>query len=197
MYPGGMKGPACGLSQQPAEAEGSLNLEVRVRVGSSPDNDGTGRHCQTARVRQARREGVVTSEPVVEPPQAWNRLETWWIWAGQQCAPTSSDEDGDSAWAIDAGRGGHGEGLRRTRDEAAGEELGTAPVDRYVVNMGTIPRSPHASQRMRGAGRAHRRPVAWGWGGAPVVVGGRESRPHGEGEQRVRNKEAGMPGGRR
>jgi hypothetical protein len=29
-----------------------------VRVDSSPDNDGTGRYCQTARVRQASPEGV-------------------------------------------------------------------------------------------------------------------------------------------
>jgi hypothetical protein len=29
-----------------------------VRVDSSPDNDGTGRYCQTARVRQASSEGV-------------------------------------------------------------------------------------------------------------------------------------------
>jgi hypothetical protein len=40
------------------EAEGSLIQGTLVRVGSSPDNDGTGRHRQTARVRQARREGV-------------------------------------------------------------------------------------------------------------------------------------------
>jgi hypothetical protein len=31
-------------------------LEAQGGAESSPDNDGTGRHCQTARVRQARRE---------------------------------------------------------------------------------------------------------------------------------------------
>jgi hypothetical protein len=39
-------------------------VEMRGRAVSSPDNDGTGRHCQTIRVRQARREGV-REEPVV------------------------------------------------------------------------------------------------------------------------------------
>ena len=37
-----------------------------MRVGSSPDNDGTDRHCQTVRVRQARREGV-REEPALKP----------------------------------------------------------------------------------------------------------------------------------
>jgi hypothetical protein len=52
------EGSAAGLSQQPGEAGGSLIRETPVRVGSSPDDDGTGRYCQTARVRQARRKGV-------------------------------------------------------------------------------------------------------------------------------------------
>lgn len=52
-------------SQRPDEAEGSLTRETLVRVASSPDNDGTVRHCQTDRVRQARREGV-REEPAAE-----------------------------------------------------------------------------------------------------------------------------------
>ena len=63
-YRAGVKGPAAGLSQQVGEAEGSPSVEMHARVVSSPDNDGTGRHCQTVRVRQARREGV-REEPVV------------------------------------------------------------------------------------------------------------------------------------
>jgi hypothetical protein len=47
------------------EAEGSLIPGTRGRVDSSPDNDGTGRHCQTVRVRQARRKGV-REEPATE-----------------------------------------------------------------------------------------------------------------------------------
>src|SRR5207249_272260 len=46
------------LSQQPGEAGGSLTRRTPGRVDSSPDNDGTCRHGQTVRVRQARRDGV-------------------------------------------------------------------------------------------------------------------------------------------
>lgn len=52
-------------SQRPDEAGGSLIRETPVRVASSPDNDGTVRHCQTDRVRQARREGA-REEPAAE-----------------------------------------------------------------------------------------------------------------------------------
>ena len=62
--PGGVKGLAAGLSQQAGEAEGSPTVEMHGRAVSSADNDGTGRYCQTIRVRQARREGV-REEPVV------------------------------------------------------------------------------------------------------------------------------------
>ncbi len=37
-----------------------------------------------------------------------------------------------------SGLGGHGEGLRRSRDEAAGAKPGTSPVDRDAVNVGTV-----------------------------------------------------------
>ena len=56
-----------GLSQQVGEAEGSLILETQGRAGSSPDNDGTGRHYQTARVRQARRKGATKVNQWLNP----------------------------------------------------------------------------------------------------------------------------------
>ena len=34
--------------------------------------------------------------------------------------------------------GGHGEGLRRNRGDAAGTKLGISLVDRHIVNVGTI-----------------------------------------------------------
>jgi hypothetical protein len=46
-------------------------------------------------------------------------------------------------------------------------------------------------------GQARRWLLAVGWGGGFVVVGGRESRPHGEGSQQAGGEDAGMPGGRR
>ncbi len=42
-------------------------MEAQGVDGSSPDNDGTGRHCQTARVRQARREGVARANQWLNP----------------------------------------------------------------------------------------------------------------------------------
>jgi hypothetical protein len=36
-----------------------------------------------------------------------------------------------------AGLGGHGEGLRRSRDDAAGVQPGASPVNRRTVNVGT------------------------------------------------------------
>jgi hypothetical protein len=62
-----VKGPTSGLSQQADEAEGSLTLEVQGRVGSSPDNDGTDRHHQTVRARQARRRGVTQVNQRLNP----------------------------------------------------------------------------------------------------------------------------------
>jgi hypothetical protein len=56
-----LKEPASGLSQQAGEAGGSLTLEAQGRVGSSPDNDGTDRHRQTIRVRQARRKNEISA----------------------------------------------------------------------------------------------------------------------------------------
>ena len=47
---------------------------------------------------------------------------------------------------------GHGEGLRRTRVEAAGEELGADPADWHMVNAGTVPGRPswHPSRAQAG-----------------------------------------------
>ena len=164
--------------------------------GSSPDNDGTGRHRQTARVRQARRRGVRVQEPVVEPPKVERRLEP------DGCGPVSGAHGDGVAVGVTSVRsrigraGGHGEVLRGSRGEAAGEELGAYPVEREAVNVGTIPRLPSILASQAGRGQAHRRLMVAGWGGAAVVVRGRESRPHGQGRQRVRSRRIGRPGGR-
>jgi hypothetical protein len=192
-YRVGVKGPTSGLSQQPGEAGGSRALEAQGEVASSPDNDGTGRYRQTARVRQARREGVRTQKPVVEPPQASNRLQPGGF------GPDSSARPGCRATSksghVDR-PGGHEEGLRRTRGEAAGEELGTAPVNRCVANVGTRLGLPIPPASQAGGGQVRRRLMTPGGGGAPVVVRGRESRPHGQGGQQVRSLGTGRPGGR-
>ena len=182
------------LSQQPAEAESSPAREATVPDGSSSDNDGTVRHHQTDRVRQARRKGVRMQEPAVEPPQERDRLEPGGSGPGSSARPLrratlTIGRDGRSR--------GPGECLRRNRGEAAGEKLGTNPVERLMVNVGTASRSPSRPVILTGRGKAGRRLMAWWWGGGSVVVRGRESRSHGEGTQRVRRPGTGMPGGRR
>jgi hypothetical protein len=168
--------------------------------GSSPDNDGTVRDCQTGRVRQARQNGATTSEPVVEPPQAAIRLEPGgWGSVSSARRHRGSAVCGDSGGHSLCARGGHGEGLRRTRGEAAGEKLGTTPADRHMVNVGSARVPPFPPHGQWGGGQARRRLMASGRGGAPVVVRGQEScpHPHGEGGQRVRSRGTGRPGGRR
>ena len=167
-----------------------------MRVGSSPDNDGTGWYCQTARVRQARREGVRVQKPVVEPPQVQNRLQPG------GCGPDRSARLGevclgDFVVGRSGRRGGHEESLRRTHGDAVGEKLGASPVERLAVNVGTVsgPPSPAASQA--GGGQARCRLSGRGPGGAFVVVRGRESRSHGEGRQLSRRRGTGRSGGRR
>jgi hypothetical protein len=92
------------------------------------------------------------------------------------------------------GMRGRGEGLWRSHGDAAGVKLGPSPVDRWTVNVGTVPVSPLSVSQADG-GQAHRRLTAPGRDGAFVVVGARENRVHGEGGQQVRNKEW-DPGGR-
>jgi hypothetical protein len=50
-----------------------------------------------------------------------------------------------------------------------------------MVNVGSVPMVP--AEPRWGLGQAHRPLLPSGRGGGPVVVRGRESRPHGEGVQ--------------
>ncbi len=188
-----------GLSQQPAEAGGSLIRETPGGGGggggSSPDNDGTGRYCQTARVRQARRRDVRMQELVVETPKATRRLEPGGsgpvssarssVWRATRCqvfAPPASRPRGRSAaypWRDCRGIAG-----RRSRQAVHSER-------------GNRPETPFPPACWAGGGKARRRLMVSGRGGALVVVRGRESRPQGEGGQRVRSYGTGMLGGRR
>jgi len=92
--------------------------------------------------------------------------------------------------------GGHGEGLRRNRGDAAGAKLDAKLIDRFAVNTGTIPRRSHRPGSTRDAGIGASSAEGVGWGGGPVVVRARERRAHGEGGQQVGSAGRGMPGGR-
>jgi hypothetical protein len=62
------------------------------------------------------------------------------------------------------------------------------PSNGRKVNVGTIPVVPNPGSCQLPGGKVRRRLMPPGWGGGPVVVRGRESRPHGEGVQRDRSR---------
>ena len=129
-------------------------LEVQCRVGAALTTTETGRHCQTARVRQARRRGVRRRN------QWWNPLK-WTagsnlVDVGRSAVRANADATaGATPGRSRVGRsGGHGEGLRRSRGEAAGEELGTHPVERSHGERGnqrrvSLPAAQPGRQRER------------------------------------------------
>jgi hypothetical protein len=188
------KGSTAGLSQQPSRSWGQPGPGSAGPGGSSPDNAGTGWHRQTARVRQARQEGVTQVN---------------------QCQSLLSDRTDPNL--VDMGRvAAHTRVWRVTPEpgvvagwEATGKDCGV-PVAMLqgqswaphlstgcVVNVGTVREPPSPLATKAGGGQARCRLSAPGRDGALVVVRGRESRPHGEGGQQVRSPGTGTPGGRR
>lgn len=116
----------------------------------------------------------------MEPPQVRNRLPNL-VDMGRTAVHAWACGLGDSE-AGQVGRwGGHEECLRRTHGEAAGEQLGTSPVDRSVGERGNHPGSPFAPSFQGGVGQARRQLMVSGWDGVPVVVRAWESHVHGEG----------------
>ena len=137
-------------------------------------------------------------KPVVEPPQVGNRLQPGGSGPVVQCVGRRLDEVTDPV--VDLAKVGAGVTVKDCGvavARAAGEELGTDPVYRLMVNVGTVARSPFLPVSQTGSGKACRLLMVWWWGGGSVVVRGRESRLHGEGTQRVCRDGTGMPGGRR
>jgi len=190
-----LKGPTADLSQQVTEAGGSLTLGTQGAGGSSLDNDGTGRHRQTARARQARRNGA-------------RRLNQWWNPLKRRTPARN---------LVDLGRTAAG---RSSKLPMTGSAMGATPTSRWPwrkpaaypwrrlqgkswapppsigreVNVGTDSESPFLPV---GSGQARRQPMAPRRGGVRVVVGGRESRSQGEGGQRPRSTGDCRAGGRR
>jgi hypothetical protein len=167
-----------------------------VRAASSPDNDGTCRHRQTARVRLARWECVTQVNQWLNPRKRGTGSNLVDMGrAAVHAAPI--DGAATSATAAYVGVEGHEESLRRTRGEAAGEELGAAPTDRHTVHMGTVLVPTVRACIQQDGGQARRQLAGPKRGGVAVVLRARESRAYGEGRQHVRSSRTGMPGGRR
>ena len=194
-----MKGPTCGLSQQVAEAGGSRSLETQGRVGAAPTT--TGRVGTARRPGSGKRDGkAYVRNQRLNAPQESHQLQPGG--SGLDC----------SAHPIGMACGVAGRGTLRLGDVAGreatvkacgvavamlqGHSWAPTPSNGSGVNVGTIPPVPFPGSSRLPGGKAHRRPMSAGWGGGPVVVRGRENRPHGEGVQCVRSIDA-SPGGRR
>ena len=78
-----------------------------------------------------------------------------------------------------------------------GQSWAPRPPTGCVVNVGTLLGPPSPPVVRTGDGQACRRLLAPEGGGGPVVVRGRESRPHGEGGQQACRAGTGRSGGRR
>ena len=100
-------------------------MEAQGLDGSSPDNDATGRHCQTAWVRQARREGVARANQWLNPLK--RGIGSNLVDVGRGAVHVRPVRRATPASEFRGWRGGHEEGLRRTRGEAAGESWAPSP----------------------------------------------------------------------
>jgi hypothetical protein len=101
-------------------------------VGSSPDNDGTGRHRQTARVRQVRQKGVTRVNQWLNPLKRG----------------TSSNLV-DVGWATVC--------VDLIAGKTTPKSICADPADRNMVNVGTIPGPSLPSCSQREDGQVHRR----------------------------------------
>jgi hypothetical protein len=86
----------------------------------------------------------------------------------------------DSVAGLACRWGGHGEGLRRSRGDAAGAKLDAQLIDRFAVNTGTISRRSRRPGSIRVRGIDPSSVEGAGWGGGPVVCAGRRRELAGE-----------------
>jgi hypothetical protein len=78
-----------------------------------------------------------------------------------------------------------------------GKKLGANPIERDMVNVGTIWVSPSSLHSQCGDGQVRCRLMTPRWDGGSVVVRRRESRLHGKGTQRVSSDAVATAGVRR
>lgn len=71
-----------------------------------------------------------------------------------------------------------------------GHSWAPTPSNGCRVNVGTVSLVPSGYPTGIASGKVRCRLMPMGWDGGPVVVRGRESRPHGEGVQRDRSRVA-------
>ena len=187
-----MKEPTRVLSQQRAEAGGSLSPETWVRMESSPDNDGRSMHRQ--RLRSGKQDGTV-----------YERRNQWLNPLQNSTGSNLVDMGRVDSESVPECPCRHAPRLPAVREvvEVSGKVCGVPETScrgragHHTRRMGHgVPGNRCEAPSPWRAGKERRPPMASWRGGAPVVVRGRESRPHGEGGQQVRSAGIGMPGGR-
>ena len=165
-------------------------------MASGPDKAMACRYCQTMRVWPAWRKGI-REEPAFLRPSRWCRLEPGGSGPEATRTRVSLIAEAGELPDMSAGlRGGRGDVLRGSHGDVAGVESGASSVERSTSEHGNHLGSARAVAASDVAlGWAHRRLTGLGWGGAAVVVagvatclGGRESRPQGEGRQWYREE---------
>jgi len=119
---GGGKATVGCLSQQAFESWRTIGcLGMGVVGGAVLDNDESFQYCQMGRARLARRRGI-REEPAAERPSRRNHRPPNLADMGRIASRTRWPLGcrGTSRLGDVAGRGGHGEGLRRSRGDGAG-----------------------------------------------------------------------------
>ena len=107
---------------------------------------------------------------------------TWRMWAGQRHNLTANRYVVGTPRLFEiVSRGGHEEGLRRTRGWPQGHSWAPIPSIESMVNVGTAVMHP----RRVVVGQARRRPIASQRGGAAVVVRAGEARYMAKGGSRT------------
>jgi hypothetical protein len=137
------------------------------------------------RVRQARRKVYVRNQRL-NAPQETHQLEP--DGSGLGCSAHPHDGVRGTLRPVRfAGREATAKSCGVAVAMLQGHSWAPTPSNGPGVNVGTIPAVPFAVSILLAGGKARRRLMPSGWGGGPVVVRGRESRPHGEGVQRDRS----------
>jgi hypothetical protein len=155
---------------------------------SSSDNDGMDQYCQMIQVRQARRKGV-REEPAVERfSRETHQLEPGGSGLGSNAHPHDKLSRGElTEWLMSSFSEAMVKDCGVAMAKLQGHSWAPTPSRGSRVNVGTTPMVPSSISDELIGGKVRCRPMLSGWGGEPVVVGGRESRPHGEGVQRSRS----------
>ena len=171
-----------GSSWRVSEAGGSLNRETPGRVGAAATK--SGRPSTAGWVGPGERDGMVYERnrccKASSSQTSSNPVDVGWAAVRTRTALEVAARGTPGRVRV-SGLGGHGECLRRSRDEAAGAKPGTSPVDRNTVNVGTAqvsvlavvparhdPGHRYVDSRRGCAGRSRRstrspgKPVTWG-----------------------------------